>query len=101
DDVALAVQREIADITFGCFAGMADQGVRDRGKIEVFGKKLGGRHEVGDLQEPAGLANGEAEGEFRFRFGKVFRTKEVVRKGLNAKIQDEFAVGRIAGAAAE
>jgi hypothetical protein len=99
DDMAVAVEREIADVTFDRFAGMTEQGVGDRGKIEVFGKKLGGRDEVSDLQEPAGLADSEAQGKFGLGLGEVLRAEEIVGEGLDPEIQDEFAVGGIAGAA--
>ena len=101
DDVAVGVQGELADVALDRFAGMTEKSVGKGGKIEIFGEKLRRRDEVGDLQEPAGLANGEAEGEFGLGLGKVLGTKEVVGKGLQAEVQDEFAVGRIAGAAAE
>jgi hypothetical protein len=101
DDVAVGVQREIADVTFGCFAEVPDQGVGDRGKIDVFGEKLSGRDEVSDLQEPAGLANGEAQREFGLGLGKVLPAQEIVGEGLDSEIEDEFAVFRIARAAAE
>jgi len=47
------------------------------------------------------LANGEAEREFGLELGEVLRSKEIVGKRLEAEIQDELAVGRIARAAAE
>jgi hypothetical protein len=101
DDVALGVQRKIADVTFDGFAGVLERGIGKGGKVEVFGEELGGRDKVGDLEQPAGLADSKPEGEFGFRLGEIFWSQEIVGEGLQAEVEDEFAVGGIAGAAAE
>jgi len=101
DDVALGVKREFADVALDGFASVTEQSVGKGGKIEVFAEKLGGRDEVSDLQEPAGLADGEAQGKFGLGLGEVLGAEEIVGKGLDSEIQDELAIGRIAGAAVE
>jgi hypothetical protein len=53
------------------------------------------------LEEPAGLADGEAEGELRLGPGEILGSEEIVGEGLEAEIEDEFAVSGIAGAAME
>jgi len=77
------------------------QSVGKGGKIQVFGEKLGRWDEVSDLEEPAGLANGEAKRELGLRLGEVLGMQEIVGEGLDSEIQDEFAIVRIAGAAAK
>jgi hypothetical protein len=99
DDVALIIQREFPDVTFNGFACVTEQRVGKRRKIKVFREQSGRGHEVGDLEEPAGLADGEAEGEFGLTLGDVLRSQEIVGEGLEAEVQEEFAIGRIAGAA--
>jgi hypothetical protein len=53
------------------------------------------------LEEPAGLADGEAKWEFRLGPGEILLAKEIVGEGLDSEIEDEFAIFRIARAAAE
>ena len=53
------------------------------------------------MEEPAGLADGKAEGEFGLGPGEILGSQEIVGEGLEAEIEDEFAVGGIAGAAME
>jgi hypothetical protein len=53
------------------------------------------------LEEPAGFADSQAEWEFRFGLGQVLGTKEIIGEGLKAEVEDEFAIGGMAGAAVE
>ena len=53
------------------------------------------------MEEPAGLAYGKAEGEFGLGLGEILRSQEIVSEGLDAQVEDEFAVGGIAGATVE
>ena len=87
------------DASFSGLACVAEQCVRERGEIEVLRKKLGGRDKVGNLQQPARLANRKTQGKFGLRFGKVLRSQKIVGERLDAEIQNKLAIVGIAGAA--
>jgi hypothetical protein len=82
-------------------ARMPQQRVGERRKIEVFGEQLRRRHEVGDLQEPALMTHGDAQGKLWFRPAKIFGAEQVVGERLHTQIEDKFAMGTAARSAVE
>ena len=59
------------------------------------------RHEVGDLQEPALVTHGDAEGKLWFRLAKIFGAEQVVGERLDPQIEHQFALGTAARSAVE
>src|SRR5204863_4201443 len=92
-------QVELPQVTRRRLLGVPQDFLRSRGEIEVLGKQLNGGDDVHNLEQPARLANGEAQREFRFRFIQVVRREQIVRQRLDAQVENQSSRGALARAA--
>ncbi len=98
-DEAVRAQPEFRRVLIGRRARMTQHGVRERREIEVFGEQRDRGHEVHDLEQPAAVADREAQREAGFGFVEVLGAQEVVGQRLEAEVEDEVAVDAPASAA--
>ena len=96
---AFASEAELADVSLRRLAGVAQHGFRERGEIKVFREQLHRRDQVGDLHQPALLANQQAQGEAGLGFGQILGSQQVVGQRLQAEIERQSADASATGAA--